>query len=123
MPIVKKTFYIFIAILLALMVWLTICHPDWIVAGPPKAGALGLSDKQDAACTGHETAGRCADKCPDGDFVRGYDDNGAAICGHVTGCPYGDSIPLGPECDKHAPAVYNEPQATTPAPAETFAGK
>lgn len=37
-------------------------------------------------------------ECPDGYFWRGG-------CVRVTGCPYGDSIPLGPECDKHAPQV------------------
>lgn len=123
MPIVKKTFYLFIAILLVLIAWLIVMHPDWIVAGLPKAGALAPSAKLDDECTPTATAGRCADKCPAGDFVRGYDDNGAAICGHVTGCPYGDSIPLGPDCDKQAPTVYNEPQATEPAQAEMFAGK
>lgn len=35
-------------------------------------------------------------ECPEGYFWRGG-------CVKVTGCPYGDSIPLGAECDKHAP--------------------
>ena len=26
-----------------------------------------------------------------------------------TGCPYGDSIPLGPECDKQAPVLPETP--------------
>lgn len=73
--------------------------------------ALGSTDKYDGDCTGHETVGRCADKCPEGYFERGFDkETGAAICGHVTGCPYGDSIPLGPQCDKQAP---QQPAATT----------
>ena len=35
-------------------------------------------------------------ECPEGYFWRGG-------CVRVTGCPYGDSIPLGAECDKQAP--------------------
>lgn len=36
-----------------------------------------------------------------------------------TGCPYGDSIPLGPACDKFKPAA-EQPQATnTPVPTNT----
>lgn len=67
------------------------------------------SDKDGGECTGNETAGRCADKCPPPSFQRGIDKNtGAAICATVTGCPYGDSIPLGAECDKHAPESATE---------------
>jgi len=42
----------------------------------------------------------------------------------VTGCPYGDSIPLGDECDKHKPVV--EETTTTPVVREQtqiFQGK
>lgn len=42
----------------------------------------------------------------------------------VTGCPYGDSIPLGDECDKHKPVV--EETTTTPVVREqtqVFQGK
>lgn len=78
--------------------------------------ANAISDKADDACTGHETTGRCADKCPAPSFTRGFDkETGAAICGHVTGCPYGDSIPLGPECDRHAPAVNANVNVNLPA--------
>lgn len=62
----------------------------------PQPVLASASDKEDEDCTGLETEGRCADKCPVGYFMRGG-------CVRVTGCPYGDSIPLGPECDKHAP--------------------
>jgi hypothetical protein len=94
------------------------------------AEAFVNTDKSDGECTGLETVGRCADKCPNqGDFVRGYDkETGAVICGHVTGCPYGDSIPLGAECDKHAPLVQSttiEEPVTSPVdyPSEDFQGK
>lgn len=56
------------------------------------------SDKSDGECTGRETAGRCADKCPPGTYKIGNvndDGSGAAICkAEPTGCPYGDSIPM-----------------------------
>lgn len=71
------------------------------------------SDKYDGGCTGMETAGRCADKCPNQtDTLLGYDEKtGAAIC---KAAPTGDSIPLGPDCDKHAPqinpALVDEPE-------------
>jgi hypothetical protein len=49
-----------------------------------------------------------ADACPAPSFTRGIDkETGQPICGHVTGCPYGDSIPLGVECDKFAPVNVN----------------
>lgn len=39
------------------------------------------ADKQDEPCTGLETAGRCADKCPAGYYQQGMDkETGAAIC-------------------------------------------
>ena len=89
---------------------------------PQPASAQQASDKYDGECTGHETAGRCADKCPNQtDTLLGYDkETGAAICKAApTGCPYGDSIPLGPECDKHIP------ETITPAQPEVveFGGK
>lgn len=84
---------------------------------PQPASAQQQSDKYDGDCTGTETAGRCADKCPPGSYAIGYEDNGAAICkAEPTGCPYGDSIPLGPECDKHAPA--NQSPAEQPKPSQ-----
>ena len=42
--------------------------------------------------------------CPDGSYSIGTEKNGEHICKlEPTGCPYGDSIPLGADCDKHAP--------------------
>lgn len=71
---------------------------------PQPANAQQAIDKYDGDCTGLETAGRCADKCPEGSYNIGITKNGEAICKlEPTGCPYGDSIPLGAECDKHAP--------------------
>lgn len=48
--------------------------------------------------------------CPSGSYEIGRDDSGNAICKmEPTGCPYGDSIPLGPECDMHAGDQANQP--------------
>lgn len=59
---------------------------------------LGLTYVQSAS------AGNSDPVCPAPQFLRGMDkETGAPVCGYVTGCPYGDSIPLGPECDKFAP--------------------
>lgn len=68
------------------------------------------ADKFDGECTGQETVGRCADKCPDGSYEIGTkDETGEAICKlEPTGCPYGDSIPLGADCDKHAPQTLGQ---------------
>lgn len=54
--------------------------------------------------------------CPAGYDDIGKEENGDAICKlQPTGCPYGDSIPLGPACDKQKPVVENP----TPTPVET----
>lgn len=43
-------------------------------------------------------------ECPEGSYNIGIEKNGEVICKlNPTGCPYGDSIPLGPECDKFKP--------------------
>lgn len=44
--------------------------------------ATAIQDqKSDGECTGHETAGRCADKCPNGYYQQGIDkETGAATC-------------------------------------------
>ncbi len=58
-------------------------------------------------------AQQSAQTCPAGSYLIGYKDdaNTQPICKlEPTGCPYGDSIPLGPECDKHAPAGTAEKQ-------------
>lgn len=61
--------------------------------------STGTSDKYDGDCQPTATVGRCADKCPAPEFVRGFDKvTGAAVCGYVTGCPYGDSVALGADC-------------------------
>ncbi len=89
---------------------------------------FAAEDKFDGECTGQETAGRCADKCPEGSYNIGISKDGAALCKlNPTGCPYGDSIPLGAECDKQAPKV--EAAVTTPVESvssdypEDFQGK
>jgi hypothetical protein len=43
--------------------------------------------------------------CPEGYYEIAKEDDGDPVCkAEPTGCPYGDSIPLGPDCDKHKPA-------------------
>lgn len=50
----------------------------------------------------NQTKASAATSCPPGSYEIGAP--GEGICKkEPTGCPYGDSIPLGPECDKHAP--------------------
>jgi hypothetical protein len=86
---------------------------------PQPVSASDISDKYDGDCPQpYTTVGRCADKCPNQtDTLLGYDPTtGAAICKAApTGCPYGESIPLGPECAKHATDPANQPPATQPA--------
>lgn len=87
---------------------------------PTFAGA-GASDKYDGDCTGHETTGRCADKCPantsEGAYhLQGYDDEtGAAICGftYYNECPYAAGYSAtDPMCDKFA---AQQQKSVTPA--------
>lgn len=74
----------------------------------PPVSAQQASDKYDGDCTGRETQGRCADKCPPNTdkgayFLRGYDDNGAAICAFswYNACPYVEAVPADdPMCEK-----------------------
>lgn len=93
------------------------------VALPPEAkpqpASAQQSDKYDGDCTGHETAGRCADKCPlDTDqgayHLQGYDkETGAAVCGftYFNECPYAAGYSAtDPMCDK----LGAEQQATQP---------
>lgn len=48
------------------------------------------------------SAQQSSDPCPAGTYNIGTIDE--PICkNEPTGCPYGDSIPLGAACDKHAP--------------------
>lgn len=90
---------------------------------PQPAAAADVSDKYDGDCTGHETAGRCADKCPadtaDGVYyLQGYDkETGAAVCklSYYHACPYADSVsaddPLCAKLQAQQPAQ----QPSTPA--------
>ena len=55
-------------------------------------------------------AQQSAQTCPAGSYEIDRRD-GQPICKlEPTGCPYGDSIPLGPQCDKHAPVGTAEKQ-------------
>ena len=96
-----------------------------------QASDVTQSDKYDGDCTGLETAGRCADKCPTGSYEIGREHDGAAIC-HLepTGCPYGDSIPLdSPKCAPspeelaQQQAQAAEQQALDAMPVQEFEGK
>jgi hypothetical protein len=73
-----------------------------------------------------DTTGRCADKCPNPtDNLVGFDkETGVAICNAApTGCPYGDAVPLGPECDRLAPQQPPQPVDITVGPVAGFTGK
>ena len=61
-----------------------------------------------------EAKANTSNPCPAGSYLIGYKDeeNTQPLCKlEPTGCPYGDSIPLGPECDKHAPGTAEKQQA------------
>lgn len=82
--------------------------------------ATPASDKYDGDCTGHETVGRCADKCPAPTPLGAYNQlgtdptTGAAICHFVyaDACPYTEAVSAtDPLCAKSAP---QQPAATTP---------
>jgi hypothetical protein len=91
------------ALTTGLIFWLISTVQEYkIIKRPP---VNNISDKYDSECTGTETAGRCTDKCPAGSYLVGFKSKDAGyICKlEPTGCPYGDSIPLGPNCDKHQP--------------------
>ena len=61
-------------------------------------------------------------RCPEGSYEIGERD-GEAICKlEPTGCPYGDSIPLGPDCDK-AKANQEPTPVITPDDPQYFVGK
>lgn len=48
--------------------------------------------------------------CPIGSYPVGTENNRYICKVEPTGCPYGDSIPLGPACDKHKPVGPTVPQ-------------
>lgn len=58
--------------------------------------------------------------CPAGSYDIGISKDGSPICKlEPTGCPYGDSIPLGPDCDKHKPVnPIAEPENIPLTPAQ-----
>lgn len=71
---------------------------------------LGITSAQQAPVD-VPTETEYVDPCPEGSYNIGESkQDGEVICKlEPTGCPYGDSIPLGPDCDKHAP----QPTGTT----------
>lgn len=86
-----------------------------------------VSDKYDGDCTGHETTGRCADKCPADTtegayFLRGYDkETGAAVCGfsYFNACPYTEAVSADdPLCYKNQPAQPTPAVTATVPPAD-----
>ena len=55
--------------------------------------------------------------CPAGSYNIGENRTEEPLCKlEPTGCPYGDSIPLGPDCDKFAPRVIGESVPVLPEP-------
>ncbi len=63
-------------------------------------------------------------QCPAGSYEIDRKDDGQPICKlEPTGCPYGDSIPLGPECDKHAPQSEPVQEYVPVEPVELMQGK
>lgn len=82
------------------------------------------SDKYDGGCTGHETAGRCADKCPantsEGVYnLIGYDEQtGAAICKfhYYDPCPYADAHSANSAVCKKLEAQQKQPQPRATVP-------
>lgn len=63
--------------------------------------------------------------CPAGSYEIGRKEPGGdPICKlEPTGCPYGDSIPLGPDCDKHAPQPEPVQEYYPIEPVELMQGK
>lgn len=123
----KRVRFIVLAISMIAIGFVGVAHPDWVIAGIPTAKA-SAEVKADDPCTGTETAGRCADKCPDGTYLQGYDkDNGGAICVYTSQntCPYADAQSAdSPECQKlTAEAQAQTIPANTADPAPVSLGK
>lgn len=98
----------------------------------PQPASASVSDKYDGDCTGHETAGRCADKCPadtaEGTYyLQGFDkDTGAAVCRleYYHECPYAASVSADdPLCDKLAAQQQPAPVTSPALPASECGGK
>lgn len=84
-----------------------------VIAAIASCAIMGYTVRIEPTKANAETS----DPCPAPSFVRGFDkETGDTVCGYVTGCPYGDSVPLGPECDKLAPTtpVNNGDKDPTP---------
>jgi hypothetical protein len=89
-----------IALMLVLIAGITYCAVSGyqVKLIPQKAGAQTTNDG-----------------CPAGSYNIGESKDGQVICKlEPTGCPYGDSIPLGPDCDKHAPKDPTPPDPDRP---------
>lgn len=89
------------------------------VPGSVKADSI-TDNKYDGDCTGHETVGRCADKCPGPTsegvyYQQGIDkDTGAAVCGfsYYHQCPYTDAVSAdNPLCYKNQPPAVDPTSA------------
>ncbi len=121
--------------LLALLLLIFIVGAGWVGASQKDKresvkASQTLPVTNDCAAPKVVVREKCVDavECPSGTTLVDYKDGAEKqypICkGEPTGCPYGDSIPLGPECDKHKPVV----ESTTPTPVtedetEVFFGK
>lgn len=89
------------------------------------ASAQQQSDKYDGDCTGQETQGRCADKCPPPTaegvyFERGRGPNGQLACGfaYYNACPYMEGASAtDPKCEKAR--LSQQP----PEPVQDWGGK
>lgn len=124
----KRFSWFLLAAVVAVIAYVVLFHADWLVIPPfERVSALSL-DKFDGDCTGHETVGRCADKCPAATnegayYLQGFDkETGAAVCGftYYDPCPYADAQPAtSPTCQRLA-ATATQPVAS---PSEAFHGK
>lgn len=121
----------FLAVLSAAMVALSIWTilPVYVATQP--ASAQQASDKYDGDCTGMETAGRCADKCPADTaegayYLQGYDKTtGAAVCrlSYYHACPYADSVSADdPLCAKLQAEQPAQPVSTPAVPSNQCGG-
>lgn len=107
-----------LALLLAIMILLA-------VMGYAKSNNGTFTDPSGTTLPAVSAQSKDDDGCPDGSYNIGLEkQEGQPICKlEPTGCPYGDSIPLGPECDKHAPtATQNDTPAVQGASDEPKGG-
>lgn len=85
-------------------------------------------EKYDGDCTGLETVGRCADKCPEPTtqgtyYLMGYGKHGEAICGisYYNECPHAHVDLHSALCRKLA--EQNDPEEPAPVVQEESYGK